>query len=251
MKVYHPIQELEATGLVRAAISIRHGGVSQAPYASLNLAEHVGDCPKAVATNRQIFFAATGVQKLVYCRQIHSARVIEAESVGEVREPADAIISATPGCALGVFTADCVPVFILDSATPAIGIVHAGWRGTLAKIAVNAIKEMSARFGTAPEDCLVHLGPSIQKCCYTVSSDLISQFTAHFGLFVQDGTNLALQAANAVQLVESGVPSAAISVSPFCTACCTEHFYSYRAEGGRTGRMLSFIQLSSSFRVGM
>lgn len=246
MKIYHPIQELEESGLVRAAISLRHGGVSQAPYASLNLAEHVADCPKAVAMNRQIFFAQAGVKKLIYCHQVHSARVVEAESVAAMRETADAIISTRTGYAIGVFTADCVPIFILDSATPAIGIVHAGWRGTLAKIAVNAVGEMRTRFGTAAEDCLVHLGPSIQKCCYTVSADLIAQFVEHFGSSVHDGTQLALQEANVIQLVEIGVSPSAISVSPFCTACCTEHFYSHRAEGGKTGRMLSFVQLTTA-----
>ena len=118
MNIYRSIQEFEKTGLVRAATSLRPGGVSQAPYASLNLAEHVEDCPKAVATNREIFFAQAGVKNLVYCHQIHGARVVEAESVIDARETADAIISAKPGSAIGVFTADCVPVFLLDTATP-------------------------------------------------------------------------------------------------------------------------------------
>ena len=245
MNIYHPIQELEATGVVRAATSLRHGGVSQAPYASLNLAEHVEDCPKAVATNRQIFFAQTGVKKLVYCNQIHGVRVVEAESVADTRETADAIISAKPGNAIGVFTADCVPVFILDTATPAIGIAHAGWRGTLANIAVHTLARMKASFGTNAADCLIHLGISIKKCCYTVSAELIAQFVENFGSSVHEKTNLDLQAANVIQLTAIGVPPSAISVSPFCTACCTENFYSHRAEGGRTGRMLSFIELTN------
>lgn len=244
MKIYHPIQELEATGVVRAATSLRQGGVSQAPYASLNLAEHVEDCPKAVATNRQIFFAQTGVKKLVYCHQIHSVRVVEAESVADTRETADAIICAKSGNAIGVFTADCVPVFILDTATPAIGIAHAGWRGTLANIAVHTLARMKAAFGTNAADCLIHLGISIKKCCYTVSAELIAQFVENFGSSVHEETNLDLQAANVIQLTAIGVPPSAISVSPFCTACCTENFYSHRAEGGRTGRMLSFIELT-------
>ena len=243
MNIYRSIQEFEKTGLVRAATSLRHGGVSQAPYASLNLAEHVEDCPKAVATNREIFFAQAGVKNLVYCHQIHGARVVEAESVSDARETADAIISAKPRSAIGVFTADCVPVFLLDTATPAIGIAHAGWRGTLANIAVHTLARMKKTLGTAAEDCLVHLGPAIKKCCYTVSTELVAQFVEHFGSSVHDGTQLDLQEANVIQLVKTGVPPSAISVSPFCTACCTEHFYSHRAEGGKTGRMLSFIQL--------
>lgn len=244
MNIYHPIHEFEATGIVRAATSLRQGGVSQAPYASLNLAEHVEDCPKAVATNRQIFFAQTGVKKLVYCHQIHGVRVVEAESVADMRETADAIISAKQGNAIGVFTADCVPVFILDTATPAIGIAHAGWRGTLANIAVHTLARMKAAFGTNAADCLIHLGISIKKCCYTVSAELVAQFVENFGSSVHEETNLDLQAANVIQLTAIGVPPSAISVSPFCTACCTENFYSHRAEGGRTGRMLSFMELT-------
>ena len=298
MKTCHPIQTLEATGIVNAGITLRHGGVSRAPYASLNLAHHVDDDASAVTANRQIFFQHTGLADVLYCRQIHSACVIDVdgESVhtGAAANPAmtitcrdsdadstdatltlgtlrqsvrhyvsgiksgqhrhapysdsiktgDALVSAQRGVALGIFTADCVPVFILDIATPAIGIAHAGWRGTLSRVAVNALARMKTRFGTIAGNCLIHLGPSIQKCCYTVSPELITQFAEHFGSTVHDKKHLSLQTANIRQLVEAGVPASSISVSPFCTACCTDNFYSHRAEREITGRMLSFIQLN-------
>ena len=247
MKIYHPIQELETTGIVTAGISLRHGGVSRAPYTSLNLAEHVGDDPKAVAANRKILFEQTGLANLRYCHQIHSASVIH---VGDAAQPtteqlpeADALITAQRSVALGIFTADCVPIFIIDVATPTIGVVHAGWRGTLAQIAVNTLARMKTRFGTLTTNCQIHLGPSIQKCCYTVSTELLTQFTEHFGRTVSNGTNLSLQTANVNQLIGIGVPATSISVSPFCTACRTDIFYSHRAEDGQTGRMLSFIRL--------
>ena len=248
MKIYHAIQELETTNIVTAGISLRHGGVSRAPYTSLNLAEHVGDDPKAVAANREILFQQTGLKNLRYCRQIHSASVVP---VGDAAQPpaeqlpeADALITAQRGVALGIFTADCIPIFIIDVATPAIGIVHAGWRGTLARIAVNTLAHMKTHFGTLTTNCQIHLGPSIQKCCYTVSTELLTQFTEHFGNTVANGTNLSLQTANVNQLIEIGVPTTAISVSPFCTACRTDIFYSHRAENGQTGRMLSFIRFN-------
>lgn len=297
MKTCHSIQVLEATGIANAGITLRHGGVSRAPYASLNLAEHVDDDPSAVTTNRQIFFQHTGLADLRYCRQIHSACVIDVDgdsvhtgeaanptmpincrdakadsanatlTIGSLRQSVrpyvssmksgqrqhppysgsiktgDALVSAQRGVALGIFTADCVPIFILDIATPAIGIAHAGWRGTLSRIAVNALARMKVRFGTIAGNCIIYLGPSIQKCCYTVSPELITQFVEHLGSTVHEGKHLSLQTANIRQLVEAGVPAAAISVSPFCTACCTDNFYSHRAEGGITGRMLSFIEL--------
>ncbi len=249
MKTYHTIQELEATGIVTAGITFRHGGVSRAPYASLNLAEHVGDDANAVATNRKIFFQQSRLTDLHYCQQIHSDRVINADctAIETLRQhpEADALVSARHGVPLGIFTADCVPIFILDVVTPAIGIAHAGWCGTLARIAVNTLARMQNHFGTLATNCQVHLGPSIQKCCYTVSTELINQFTEHFGSNIHRGTKLSLQTANVNQLMEIGLPAASISVSPFCTACRTDIFYSHRAELGRTGRMLSFIQLNT------
>ena len=249
MKLYHPIQELQASGLVTAGISLRHGGVSRAPYTSLNLAEHVGDAESAVAANRDMLFQQADLKNLHYCRQIHSASVIDVDNrtrtIPEDPPEADALVSTRRGIALGIFTADCVPIFILDRATPAIGIAHAGWRGTFARIAVNTLAQMKASFGTLAKNCQIHLGPSIQKCCYTVSTELLDQFAERFGSTVHDGKNLSLQDANLNQLVEAGLPPASISVSPLCTACRTELFYSHRAENGQTGRMLSFIQLNT------
>ena len=249
MKIYHPIQELEATNIVTAGVSLRHGGVSRSPYASLNLAEHVGDDPNAVAANRAILFQKTGLTNLRYCRQVHGTDVInivdQVPSTPTLLPEADALVTAQRDVALAIFTADCIPIFIVDVKTPAIGIAHAGWRGTLARIAVNTLARMKTLFGTVAANCQIHLGPSIQKCCYTVSEELITQFTDDFGSTVGSGTNLSLQSANVNQLVEVGLPTAAISVSPFCTACRTDLFYSHRAEDGQTGRMLSFIKLST------
>ncbi len=249
MKTYRAIQEFQATGMVTAGISLRKGGVSQVPYASLNLAEHVGDDANAVATNRKILFQQTGLKDLRYCRQIHGNAVIDIDNTtrASAEDPpeADALISAHRDVALGIFTADCVPIFIHDVVTPAIGIAHAGWRGTLARVAVNTLAEMKVSFGTVAANCRIHLGPSIQKCCYTVSAELRTQFADRFGSTVHNGVNLDLQAANVHQLIEVDLPRDSISISPLCTACRTDLFYSHRAENGRTGRMLSFIQLNT------
>ncbi len=252
--LYYTINELADTGLVNAGISLRCGGVSKAPYVSLNLASHVGDNPDAVSQNQRIFSTETGIKALKYCHQIHSDSVQNADSIAtsfwNIKEQnvpektGDALISAQQGDALSIFTADCVPIFILDVATPAIGIAHAGWRGTLARIAVKTLAQMKNSFGTHAENCLIHLGPSIQECCYTVSPDLIYKFVQHFGSTVHNEQNLSLQTASFRQLVDIGVTSESVSISPFCTACHTDKFYSHRAEGGKTGRMLSFIQLT-------
>ncbi len=252
-KLYHSIHELTQTSLVKAGISLRSGGVSTTPFTSLNLALHLGDDPAAVLQNQQRFSDSTGIKTLKYCNQIHSDTVINADKIphsGWLTDQqntseiiGDALISTQPDVTLGVFTADCVPIFILDIATPVIGIAHAGWRGTYARIAVKTILEMKINFGTDTENCIIHLGPSIQKCCYEVSSELLKQFIELFGKDVHNGQCLCLQTANLYQLVDAGVPHDSISISPYCTACNTDDFYSYRVEGGQTGRMLSFIQL--------
>lgn len=254
--IYHKINQFTETGKVHAGISLRVGGVSEPPYDSLNLASHVGDNPTAIIQNSQIFSNGTGINSLKSCNQIHSDIVINATQLtstslngdkqNSVKTSGDALISAQQGDTLGIFTADCVPIFILDVTTPAIGIVHAGWRGTLAQIATKTLKKMKTCFGTIADNCLIHLGPSIQECCYSVSKDLITEFSLHFGENVHNGLNLSLQNANYSKLVEAGIAPASITISPMCTACSTDLFYSYRAEDGDTGRMLSFIRLNKT-----
>lgn len=251
--LYLTIQELTETNLVKAGITLRSGGVSDTPYSSLNLATHVGDNLKAVIQNRLRFSKVSDIASFKYCQQIHSDTVINADTLPNIvfnkinpdleTVSGDGLISARQSDALAVFTADCVSVFILDIATPAIGMVHAGWRGTIARIVTKALSQMKDSFGTLTENCRIHLGPSIKQCCYEVSSDLLARFEENFGQDVHNGQALSLHTANIIQLVNVGVPSEFISSSQFCTACRTDMFYSFRAEGGQTGRMLSYIQL--------
>lgn len=251
--LYLSIQELTETNLVKAGISLRSGGVSDTPYSSLNLATHVGDTPEAVTQNRLRFSKGTGITSLKYCHQIHSDKVINGNTLPKTffdkmnqdlsTVSGDALITAEHGDTLGVFTADCVPIFILDTVTSAVAIVHAGWRGTIASIVAKVLAQMMECYGTHAENCLIHLGPSIQKCCYQVNPELLIRFEKHFGQNVHNGHSLSLHTANVIQLVNLGVPFEFISISPFCTACRTDMFFSYRAEGGQTGRMLSYIQL--------
>ncbi|MCG9126826.1 peptidoglycan editing factor PgeF [Candidatus Poribacteria bacterium] len=252
-KLYIPVQSLQSTGLVKAGISQRLGGVSPTPYSSLNLATHVGDKQENVYKNQQRLFEQTGISKLKYCNQIHSDTVINIDEIsdaywngnyGEDSQPTgDALISKINNVALGVFTADCVPISILDVETPSIAIVHAGWRGTMDQIVLKSLEKLKNEYGTNYESCLIHLGPSIQKCCYEVGSELISQFTLKFGKSVAYENHLCLHTANVNQLIDYGIADNSISISSFCTSCNLNLFFSYRAEGGKTGRMLSYLQL--------
>lgn len=252
--LYYVIPELTDSGLVKAGISLRTGGVSNPPYDTLNLATHVGDDPEAVSQNQILFSDHTQIKSIKYCKQIHSDKVLNASTftpselhkkqVSTTQKTGDALISSTQGDTLGIFTADCIPIFILDKMTPAIGIAHAGWRGTLDLIAIKTLAEMERMFGTIKKNCVVHLGASIKKCCYQVSSDLKQRFKEQFGNSVHNGDYISLQTANKIQLVDFGMHPKMITNSPYCTACNTDKFYSYRAESGQTGRMLSFIQLT-------
>ena len=252
-KLYIPVEFLESTGLVKAGISQRLGGVSPPPYNSLNLAPHVNDKHDNVSKNQLRLFQQTGLSTLKYCHQIHSDKVIDADEITDSNwkengsqdshPTGDALISKINNFALGVFTADCVPISILDVETPSIAIVHAGWRGTMTQIVLKTLEKMKNEYGTNKENCLIHLGPSIQRCCYEVGSDLISQFSMKFGKSVAYENHLCLHTANVNQLIDYGVTDNSISISSFCTSCNLNLFYSYRAEGGKTGRMLSYLQL--------
>jgi YfiH family protein len=155
------------------------------------------------------------------------------------------MITASRSIVLAVLTADCVPVLILDPIRKAIGIAHAGWRGMLRAIASGTILKMRDTFGTEPADCLVALGPSIGPCCYTVGADVSAQFQHAFGSAVCDAENrIDLREAARIQLAGVGVEEHNISSIGACTACNLALFYSYRAEGGRTGRMMSVISIT-------
>lgn len=240
---------------VIAAFSMRAGGVSQCPYDSLNLAYHVDDDDASVAENRRLFCAALGIDldSLVIAQQVHGTNIVVvdesyagrgAHSHENAIPETDSMITNSHSVALGILTADCVPVLIIDPIRKAIGIAHAGWRGTIGRIAAKTILKMCDVYNTKTANCLVTLGPSIGACCYTVGADLISQFREAFGSEVCTETNkLDLYRAVEKQLVDIGVEKSNITSDKLCTACNVNLLYSHRAEGGNTGRMMSVIKL--------
>ncbi len=168
-------------------------------------------------------------------KQIHSAGVLVADRAGLIGE-GDALITAQPGIALSVRTADCYPILLVDSRRRAIAAVHAGWRGTAAEIVPGTIAEMRARFGTNPADVYAAIGPGIGGCCYEVGADVARQFNKSAG-------RLDLADANRRQLTDSGVESSHIDMTALCTFCDADRFHSYRRDKEYAGRMVSFIRL--------
>jgi polyphenol oxidase len=168
-------------------------------------------------------------------KQIHSAAVLAAVQIGCVGE-GDGLVTSTPGIAVSVRTADCLPVLLLDARGRAVAAVHAGWRGTAARIVPAAIERMRVEFGSQPEDIYAAIGPGIGKCCYRVGEDVARKF----GL--EEAGHVDLGKANRDQLIEAGVAEAHVDRLNLCTFC-DARFHSYRRDKDAAGRMISFIRI--------
>ena len=230
----------------------RRGGTSPAPWESLNLGGSVGDDPLRVRANKQRVLDALGRSEssLFEVWQMHTDRVVVAERPrqGDTLIQADAIITRSPDVTLLMRFADCVPILLYDERQHAIGMVHAGWLGTVRKAAVAAVKEMGAKFNSRPQDLRAGIGPSIGPDHYPVGADVLEQVELAFGqdaashMLVEDGqVNFDLWSANRALLQQAGVRM--IEVSGVCTACHPEDWYSHRGEKGRTGRFGAAIAL--------
>jgi YfiH family protein len=241
---------------VTHALFTRRGGVSPAPWDGLNVGGTVGDERERVRENRLRCFSAAGrdPQSLYDVWQAHSADVVVADSPHHSSPPehkADGIITDNPAVTLFMRFADCVPVLLYDPAKRAVGIVHAGWQGTVKQVAAEAVNAMRAAFGSRPEDLLAGIGPSIGPDHYEVGPDVIAQVYQGFGdeadrLLPRHGEqrHFDLWAANRLALKKAGVTKT--EVAGLCTACHTRDWYSHRAEKGQTGRFGALIALSGS-----
>jgi len=258
---YLTFDSFSRAGLVTHAFSTRRGGVSEGPYAGLNMSFRVGDRPENVLINRLSICRALGAEPagLVAAAQVHGDRVarVTAEHRGngaaeaESALPAtDALITNEPGVLLSSYHADCVPVFLLDPVRKAIGVAHAGWKGTVLKIAARTVEAMQQSFGTRPRDCLAGIGPAIGPCCYEVDEPVFSRFQSVFpdwpALFTPAAPGhwyLNLWEANRRALLEAGLQEERITAANLCTSCRQDLFFSHRASGGRAGRMAALLML--------
>lgn len=257
---YGSFTHFDAYGLVHG-ISTRLHGSSSLPFQSLNLGLHTGDEQQVVLDNRRRFATAVGVQaeQAVTAQQVHSDTVaIVTTTCNEKNEKTfprvfsstDALITAEPGIPLMLFFADCVPVLFFDPVRRVAAVSHAGWKGTVAKIAAKTLLTMQEQFGVKPGDCLIGIGPSIGQCCYEVDEPVIDKLRQEFGkawsefaVPMGDRWLLNLWEINRRQLTDIGAVDSYIVVSQVCTACNTPLYYSYRAEQGTTGRIGAVIQL--------
>ncbi len=273
--------------------STRAGGVSTAYRPSqkcgeLNLGFTAADTRKNVLKNRELFLRAVLAgqhtkrpAELTMLHQIHSGLVHQfaASAAGAAEPPlrGDGSITSESGRMLAIQTADCIPILVADVRQRIVAAFHAGWRGTLARIAERGVGRMRAEFGSRPADLTAAIGPGIGRCCYSVGEEVRMEFTSQFGyagelfqevfdldpikqkypmLFLTarapghsnlgPSIHLDLAEANRRQLLDAGLKYGNIHALGLCTACDTRRFFSHRAEQGFTGRMLSVIGVMGS-----
>jgi hypothetical protein len=246
---------------IDAIVSTRMGGASAPPYESLNLGLRVGDREGDVLANRERFFTAFGLPlaRSVWCRQVHSdgVTVVGEEDAGRgstseatIVDETDAMVTGVPDLPLCVTLADCVPVVIVDPRRSVLGLAHAGWGGTVARIASRTVAVMAERFDCEAQDLIAAIGPSIGPSGYEVGRDVIDRAEAAFGSragevlsFDQQGkARFDLWSANRIDLEEAGIPTAGIEVSEISTDRALDEFYSHRVEG-TTGRFIAAASL--------
>lgn len=229
---------------LNAAESTRHGGVSPAPYASLNLGLNTADDEANVVENRNRFFAAVGVDpsRVASSHQVHGNRVLTVVEPGRY-DGYDALMTGQPNLFVTVTVADCVPVLICDPVRRAVAAIHAGWRGTAAQIVRETLTAMHSAFGTRPADCLAYVGTSIDADAYEVGQEVASAFSESCCRYDRgrDRYFLDLKEANRAQLLAGGVPAEQVELSPYSTVRHADDYFSYRRESGQTGRMLALI----------
>lgn len=247
----YPSVFTDDAGIV-AGFSTRHGGVSQAPYATLNLGLNTGDDPERVQENRRLLAATLGftLDQIAVAGQVHGDRVLLVTEPGQ--SPGyDAMVTERPGILLCISAADCAAVLLADPEAGVVGACHAGWRGTVARISEKTVAAMVER-GAAPARMRAYISPCISAAQFEVGPEVAAQFDP---AFVHQRPGRArpyvdLKAALRAQLRQAGLPDASIEVSPHCTFSEADRFFSYRAGNGSTGRMMGFIGRRESAGLG-
>lgn len=261
--------------------STRGGGFSRVyGGGALNLGFTKHDSRSTVERNRAAFLDKLGAAKngrlwpLVTVRQVHSDVIHYVAEIPGQPLTGDGLITSAPEIVLGILTADCLPVILVDLKQRAVGILHAGWRGTVKRIVEKGVGEMGRWFGTVPRNLIAAIGPGVHSCCYQVGPEVREQFESQFiygrELFreVKDSGPirekypllflsarapghsdlpkkifLDLVEANRRQLIAAGVPAKRITASRLCTCCRTDLLFSHRAEQGATGRMMAAVAI--------
>jgi YfiH family protein len=254
--------EFERLPFLRHGFSTRHGGVSADGESvssdfTLNLADTSWDSPGRVQKNRRRFLCALNLEKahLITLRQVHSngVHIIKDICDGWNHPEGDALCTQSENVALAVQIADCIPILIADPIRHAVAAVHSGWRGTLAGVLPKTIEQMQMTFGSDPASLLIAVGPGIRACCFKVGPDVARPFEKQYPGYPlakpvpeqPEKRFLDLIKVLEIQMNLAGVRRGNCHDSGICPCCNTAEFFSHRAEGPASGRMMAAIALSS------
>jgi YfiH family protein len=235
----------------------RHEGVSRAPYNSLNLGANTFDPPHNVQGNRSLLARTFGgrVEKFVMVNQCHGTDILVIDEPNPdyahfQKLECDGIITNQPHVMIAVGVADCLPILLLDPVKRVVAALHAGWKGTSGNIAAKGLESLVNIFDSKKSDILAAFGPAIGSCCYEVDEPVKRAFIAGGIDWSQCATAaesgkwwLDLAAANREQLLSAGLPGENIEAAGKCVCCQPDWFFSYRRDGGETGRQAGFIML--------
>ena len=256
---YLTYDSLSEITFINHAFSTKHGGVSEGEFESMNFAFNRGDNPDNVTQNYKRFCQSAGFEyeTLTASAQDHNTvvRAVTEKDCGvgiykpRDMESVDALITNEKGVTLVTYYADCTPLFFVDTKNKAIGLAHAGWRGTVGRIGEKVVKKMTELYGTNPADIKAAIGPAISVCCYEVDYPCAENFLKLEGLesekFVFPKENgkymLDLLETNRQILVSCGVKPENITVSDVCTNCNSDLLWSHRATKGHRGTMCAFM----------
>lgn len=258
--LYLAADGIQAAGGVVHGFSTRYGGVSEGIYATLNLGANRGDDRAAVRENYRRFCEAVGADpdRMVFASQVHGAEIhtVTTADAGKGLDrvtdfDADGLITDIPGLPLVIFSADCLPILLCDPVRRVIAAVHAGWRGTALGIASRAVEKMRDGYGCDPADILAAIGPGISSCCFETHEDVPNAMTEamgaaalrHIEVLPTGKFRVDLKGLNTLRLEQSGVSAAHIAVSPDCTACLPDRYWSHRVTQGKRGSQAAIIQL--------
>ena len=255
---YHSLSEIK---FIRHAFTTRLGGVSEGEFTSMNMAFNRGDDPDHVTGNYRRFCLSAGFDfdSLTASAQDHHTfvRPVTKENCGvgiykpRDMESVDGLITNEPGVTLVTYYADCTPLFFVDTKNKAIGLAHAGWRGTVGRIGEKVLEKMHECYGTDPADIVAAVGPAISRCCYEVDEPCAKHFLAMTDLqperfvFPKEGGKfmLDLLETNRQILVAAGVKPENITLSDLCTNCHSDLLWSHRATKGRRGTMSAMMAI--------
>ena len=255
---YNSLSEIK---FINHAFSTRLGGVSEGEFTSMNMACNRGDDPDAVTENYRRICKSAGFdfESLTASAQDHHTvvRAVTRENCGvgiykpRDMESVDGLITNDPGVTLVTYYADCTPLFFVDTKNRAIGLAHAGWRGTVGRIGEKVLEKMHDCYGTDPADIVAAVGPAISRCCYEVDEPCAKHFLAMTDLqpekfvFPKEGGKfmLDLLETNRQILVAAGVKPENITLSDLCTNCHSDLLWSHRATKGRRGTMSAMMAI--------